>query len=586
MAHQSLYRRFRPRRFSELVGQDHVVAALRNAVRDDRVGHAYLFSGPRGTGKTSTARILAKALNCEHPLNGEPDGTCEPCLAIDAGTSLDLHELDAASNRGLDDIRELIHSTALGTGGRRKVYVLDEVHMLTTPASNALLKTLEEPPAHVVFVLATTDPQKVLPTIRSRTQHFEFHLVGADLLAEHAQTVIAAAGLDAPDGAVESAVERGSGSVRDMLSALEQIVAAGRVEERRIPVEELVAAIADADAARALAAVAAATSAGVEARELGESLARHLRDVFLVCVSAESSAVTAERRALLETHAQRLGAPATVRALEALGSVLVDARQASDPRLVLEIALLRLTAEVDQVADLGRRIDALEATAASPTPASGRSDPPPPPPAPPAAKRPSAAPRDAPVEAPDPPREPAAAQGAAGTPAPEAPRGEAPSSPAPAPPAPAAEGANGRAPDRDRLTLDWGDTLLDRLPKKARSLFGAGRFVDARGGQALFALPNGPHMARCGGVKKDVEAVLLAFYEQPIELVLMIDGDPPPPLDGVDADRGHVDRAPADTADDQPFDTEDLVDAPVASMEPLDRIREVFPGAELIEEDR
>ena len=169
MAYQSLYRSYRPRRFSEVRGQDHVVRALRNAVRDGRVGHAYLFSGPRGTGKTSTARILAKALNCENLQDGEPDCTCESCLAIEAGTSYDLQELDAASNNGVEAVRDLIGKVALGSPGRTKVYILDEVHMLSTAASNALLKTLEEPPGHVVFVLATTDPHKVLPTIRSRT---------------------------------------------------------------------------------------------------------------------------------------------------------------------------------------------------------------------------------------------------------------------------------------------------------------------------------------------------------------------------------------------------------------------------------
>ncbi|MEZ5177121.1 MAG: AAA family ATPase [Acidimicrobiales bacterium] len=164
-------------------GARHPGAAQRRARGPS--GHAYLFSGPRGTGKTSTARILAKALNCEHLQDGEPDGTCESCLAIDAGTSYDVQELDAASNNGVNDVRELIGRVSLGSPGRTKVYILDEVHMLTAQASAALLKTLEEPPPHVVFVLATTDPQKVLPTIRSRTQHFDFHLLSVEELTEH-----------------------------------------------------------------------------------------------------------------------------------------------------------------------------------------------------------------------------------------------------------------------------------------------------------------------------------------------------------------------------------------------------------------
>ena len=167
MVFQSLYRRYRPRNFSEVIGQDHLVAALRNAVVEDRVGHAYLLSGPRGTGKTSTARILAKALNCrERTDGGEPCGVCESCIAIESGSSMDLVELDAASNNNVANIREITSNAALGSPGERKVYLLDEVHMLTAAASNALLKTLEEPPEHVIFILATTDPQKVLPTIR------------------------------------------------------------------------------------------------------------------------------------------------------------------------------------------------------------------------------------------------------------------------------------------------------------------------------------------------------------------------------------------------------------------------------------
>ena len=177
MATQSLYRRYRPRRFSEVKGQDHVVRALRTSVAEGREGQAYLFSGPRGTGKTTSARILAKVLNCENPQDGEPCCECESCLAVERGVSYDVHELDAASNNGVDAMRDLIEKASLGTPGRHKVYILDEVHMLSGAAEAALLKTLEEPPPHVVFVLATTDPQKMSDTIRSRTQHLQFHLL-------------------------------------------------------------------------------------------------------------------------------------------------------------------------------------------------------------------------------------------------------------------------------------------------------------------------------------------------------------------------------------------------------------------------
>src|SRR6476469_6336310 len=213
--YQSLYRRYRPQRFEEVRGQDHVTRALRNAVREGHVAHAYLFSGPRGTGKTSTARILAKALNCTNIQDGEPCGECESCVQVQRGGSLDVVELDAASNRKLDEMRDLLSRVALGTPGRWKVYIIDEVHQLTTDASSALLKTLEEPPAHVIFVLATTDPQKVLPTIRSRTQHFEFRLLPADVLAEHLRWVASDAGLDVASDAIDLVARRGNGSARD-----------------------------------------------------------------------------------------------------------------------------------------------------------------------------------------------------------------------------------------------------------------------------------------------------------------------------------------------------------------------------------
>ena len=185
--------------------------ALRSAVRDDRVSHAYLFSGPRGTGKTSSARILAKALNCEAPVDGEPCGVCTSCVEITQGSSLNVHELDAASNNGVDAMRDLVAHAGLGTPGRWKVYIVDEVHMLSTAAANALLKTLEEPPSHVVFVLATTDPQKVPPTIRSRTQHLEFRLLGAETLHDLLESVNEEAGLQVDEEALEAAVRRGPG---------------------------------------------------------------------------------------------------------------------------------------------------------------------------------------------------------------------------------------------------------------------------------------------------------------------------------------------------------------------------------------
>src|SRR6266508_2194407 len=284
MAHQSLYRRYRPRRFGELRGQDHVVRVLRNAVREGRVGHAYLFSGPRGTGKTSAARILAKVLNCANPQDGEPDGVCDNCVAVQKGQVTDWFlEQDAASKSKVDDMRDLLDRVPLGTSGNRKVIILDEVHMLSQGAENALLKTLEEPPAHVVFVLATTDPQKVRPTIRSRTQHFTFHLLPSDVIAEHVRHVISDAGLDLEDvdGAVAHVVKVGGGSARDTLSALDQVAALGSVVSDSDHVDAILDGLVARDAGAVLVAVADATATGRDPRGLGEALIGKLRDAFL-----------------------------------------------------------------------------------------------------------------------------------------------------------------------------------------------------------------------------------------------------------------------------------------------------------------
>jgi DNA polymerase-3 subunit gamma/tau len=558
MSYQSLYRRYRPRRFADIRGQDHIVTALRNAVREGRVGHAYLFSGPRGTGKTSTARILAKVLNCAAPVDGEPDLVCESCLAIETGTSFDVHELDAASNNKVDDIRDLIERVAFATPGRTKLYILDEVHMLSNAASAALLKTLEEPPPGVVFVLATTDPQKVIETIRSRTQQFEFHLLPAAPLEDYLRYVVEDAGLDVPADAIDFAVRAGRGSARDAVSALEQIVAAGGVAEREVSVDDIIEGLADRDAGRVLVAVAEGVNSGRDPRLLAQQLVIRLRDVFLGAMKAPLDHLSDADRERVAVLIERFDRPMITRAIEVLGEALTAMVEAVDQRIVLEAALVRLAnAEADtSPAALLERIERLEARLA------GRGSPA----APPSGSTPSQGPRPA-----DASRQLLHER-----------RSEAPSNREPAGPPPDAPSAAASVvtelPTRDELTLAWGDTVLAKVPRAAKPRFAGGRFVgvDERG--ALFALPNAAHRSRCEEHRAGVEQVLSDHFGRPVPLVLLVDEGStftPPPL-------------PAATVDEpveEVIDVRDLEDAPPDKRTDVDRIAAAFPGAELVKED-
>jgi len=367
MAIQSLYRRYRPRRFTELKGQEHVVRALRNAVINHREGQAYLFSGPRGTGKTSTARILAKVLNCEAPENGEPCGICNSCVAIDSGVSYDVLELDAASNNGVENMRDLIERSSLGNPGRHRVFILDEVHMLSKPAEAALLKTLEEPPPHVVFVLATTDPQKVSETIRSRTQHLQFHLLPISELEPHVRWVIADAGLKVSEEAITYVLQQGGGSARDTLSALELVAAGGGEVDEQISLDEFIEALIDHDPGRALTAVAFAVQRGADPRGLADDIVRHLREAFLSLMAPELVQLPEQHATVVSDQARRLGTGSVVHAIEVLGDVLIEIRHAPDARLLLEVALVKLTSQVtnNDPGALLARIERLEASIAA-----------------------------------------------------------------------------------------------------------------------------------------------------------------------------------------------------------------------------
>jgi DNA polymerase III subunit gamma/tau len=358
----SLYRRFRPGRFVELRGQDHVVRALQGAVKNQRVSHAYLFSGPRGTGKTTTARILAKALNCENPLDGDACNVCASCVAITKGTSLDVTELDAASNNGVDDIRDITAGAWHGTPGSWKVYIFDEVHQLSKAASAALLKTLEEPPPHVVFVLATTDPHKVLPTIRSRTQHLEFRLFNGDTLSSLLREVEHAAGLSADDATIEAAVRLGRGSARDALSALDQLIATGSIIESQPEFDGLFRALVDADAVAALRCLAVLSREGWDPEQLAENFAAEVRQVFLLQVAPEvADAVDSDRDRLTQWGTQ-LGLPRTVRILETVGRAMREMKSAPEKIVILEVAMVRLIRpELDSTIDaLDERVTKLE----------------------------------------------------------------------------------------------------------------------------------------------------------------------------------------------------------------------------------
>ncbi len=363
MAYQSLYRRYRSKTFQELVGQEHIVTALKNAVTENRVGHAYLFSGPRGTGKTSTARILGKALNCiDLQEGGEPCCKCDSCNSFTDGTSYDLQELDAASNNGVEAVRELISKVALGSPGKTKIYILDEVHMLTTGAENALLKTLEEPPSHVVFILATTEPHKVAPTIRSRTQHYEFELLSADDLETHIRWIADDAELEVSDEMINYVLRTGGGSARDTLSALEQVVTAGGIPHDDDNVGVILSGVAHADPSLVISGLSNAIQSGRDPRVIGEALISRLRDAFLFGLGSSTVHMSDHQQSQARELHEKTKLATLTRAIETIGSALIGMRQSFDPSIDLEVALIRLTHPTlsTEISALIERIEQLE----------------------------------------------------------------------------------------------------------------------------------------------------------------------------------------------------------------------------------
>jgi DNA polymerase-3 subunit gamma/tau len=383
----ALYRKYRPQSFEEVVGQEAVVRTLSNAIAGDAVRQAYLFAGPRGTGKTSMARILAKCLNCAQGPTTTPDGTCHACRAIAAGTSLDVIEMDAASQRGIDDIREIRDRVVLQpVEGRYKVYILDEAHQLTDAAWNALLKLIEEPPPHLVFVFCTTDLSKVLPTVRSRCQTFIFQRPRLQELVVKLRRVADAEGIDVPDQALALVARGGRGAYRDAESALDQLASAtgnkvtvqavlellGTVEEEAL--FRLCDLVIDRDTAGALTYLEELAERGHDLGRLVLDLIEHLRQIMLaqhLGDVAEAAATSAEARERLKAQANQLEEATVLRLIDLLAIAVDDMRQGGDPRLPLELALVKVTRPASDLSreSIAFRLERLEQGTAPTAPA-------------------------------------------------------------------------------------------------------------------------------------------------------------------------------------------------------------------------
>jgi DNA polymerase-3 subunit gamma/tau len=392
----ALYRKYRPQDFDEVVGQEAVVQTLRNAIEGGQVRQAYLFAGPRGTGKTSLARILAKALNCAQGPTATPDKTCHSCVAIAGGTSLDVVEMDAASQRGIDDIREIRERVVLQpVEGRYKVYILDEAHQLTDAAFNALLKLIEEPPPHLVFVFCTTDLAKMLPTVRSRCQTFVFSRPRLPDLIRLLARVAEGEGIEAPEAALSLIARSARGSFRDAVSTLDQLAAAteGKVTVQAVlqllgAVEEealfrLCDLVVDRDTAGALQFLEELAEQGQDLGRLVTDLLEHLRHLLLVQHMGEvpeSLPVTEETRERLRAQANQLAEPTVIRLCDLLAVAVDDMRQGGDPRLPLELALIKVTrpgADLERES-LAFRLEQLERGGSTPVaavPSAGEEEP-------------------------------------------------------------------------------------------------------------------------------------------------------------------------------------------------------------------
>tara|TARA_Y100001970_G_scaffold72357_1_gene91835 strand:- start:50749 stop:52176 length:1428 start_codon:yes stop_codon:yes gene_type:complete len=466
---------------------------------------------------------------------------------------MDLVELDAASNNNVANIREITANAALGSPGKRKVYLLDEVHMLTAAASNALLKTLEEPPDHVIFVLATTDPQKVLPTIRSRTQHVELTLVNPELLSLHVAEIAQRAELEIDSAVIEYVVERGSGSVRDTLSALDQVVTAGGIPEHRGSVDALINAIVAQDLTESMTAVAETIAGGVDPKDLAYRTTRKLRDIFLAGAGINSGEATPEELPELAEKASEITRAVNVRALELLGQALVDMRQAPDQRLVLDLALVRLFAGTSDL-DPGQRsvktVGQTQPTGAGPA-AQAR----------------------------------AALGSTRSTDEPEV-AASVSDSPLVPPPPPSQQIVSADSPDQvppeiqepDKASMElsisqvaeiWQQQVLASLTARARARFQAATIISVSEGQIRFELPNETHRERCEQIKGDIEIALREILGAEVQVELT----------ATQEEKVQTNAEPKAAIEEVVVDPAEFEVSSEAGTTSVDRVLEAFPGA-------